>query len=195
MSTIVFFDMETTDLDTDLCHLIQLSAVCEEEEFDVYTLPLRRISEKAEELTGFTVSYGRLFRHGECLYTDTVNRALRKFIRFLQSCSSDGSPVLLAAHNAWDFDAPILTRLLQRFSLLEDFQLAVSGILDTLVLSRICNPFMRYHRLTSLARYFLRRNYDAHNALEDARVLQELFDLWDPAEWIVEKATSPTLNF
>ncbi|XP_049429313.1 DNA polymerase III subunit epsilon-like isoform X2 [Epinephelus fuscoguttatus] len=199
MSTIVFFDLETTGLDPG-CHIIQLSAVCGEREFNAYILPRRPISPKASELTGITKSRGTLYHHGTPLDTVFLYDALNDFIDFLSSCRPRHRkrprrrPVLLAAHNA-RFDAPILARVLQKCYLWEDFQQVVSGFVDTLPLSRNLFPGLHSYSLESLAEYFLYRYYDAHDGLEDARILQELFDFWDPDREDVWEVTFPTNEF
>ncbi|XP_049429310.1 DNA polymerase III PolC-type-like isoform X1 [Epinephelus fuscoguttatus] len=184
MSNIVFFDLETTGLDPR-CHIIQLSAICGEREFNAYILPRRPISPKASELTGLTQSRGTLYRHGTPLDTVFLYDALNDFIDFLSSCRPrrrtrpHRRPVLLAAHNAERFDAPILARVLRKCSLWEDFQQVVSGFVDTLPLSRNLYDLHSYS-LEFLVEYFLHRDYDAHDGLEDARILQKLFGFWDP---------------
>ncbi|KAL7401693.1 hypothetical protein ABVT39_003407 [Epinephelus coioides] len=199
MSTIVFFDLETTGLDPG-CHIIQLSAVCGEREFNAYILPRRPISPKASELTGITQSRGKLYRHGIPLDTVFLHDALNDFSDFLSSCRPrrrkrpHRRPVLLAGHNAKGFDAPILARVLQKCSLWEDFQQVVSGFVDTLLLSRNLYDLPSYS-LEFLAKHFLDRCYDAHNALEDARILQELFDVWDPDREDIWEVTFPTNEF
>ncbi|XP_034444939.1 DNA polymerase III PolC-type-like [Hippoglossus hippoglossus] len=176
-STIVFFDLETTGLDTNVCDIIQLSAVCGERLFNVYTLPFRAISEDTTRVNGFTVSNGGLFLRGNLLYTTPVYEALTSFIAFLQSFHR---PVLLAAHNAKGFDAPILTRVLLQNHLLQEFQQVVSGYLDTLLLSKWLYPNLPRHSQQFMVSHFLGRSYDAHNAVEDARMLQELYKIWNP---------------
>ncbi|XP_078112759.1 three prime repair exonuclease 2-like [Sander vitreus] len=192
--TIVFFDLETTGLDTASCHITQLSAVCEDDEFNVYTLPRRPITAGASQLTGFTVYRGQLYLNGNHVRTMSLFSALKSFIKFL---SYFRGPVLLAAHNAMEFDALVLTRLMQkRFFLRQRFQRVVSGFVDTLLLSRnLCprylNPGIKYSQ-KSLVSYFLGKSYDAHNALEDAKMLEELFNFWDPNSWDVADVTFPT---
>ncbi|XP_078023854.1 DNA polymerase III PolC-type-like [Epinephelus lanceolatus] len=199
MSNIVFFDLETTGLDPG-CHIIQLSAVCGEREFNAYILPRRPISPRATELTGLTQSRGTLYRHWTPLDTVFLYDALKDFIDFLRYCRPrrckrpHRRPVLLAAHNAKEFDAPILARVLQKCSLWEDFQQVVSGFVDTLLLSRNLYDLHSYS-LKSLAKHFLHRYYDAHDGLEDARILQELFDVWDPDREDIWEVTFPTSEF
>ncbi|XP_051266978.1 DNA polymerase III PolC-type-like [Dicentrarchus labrax] len=171
---IVFFDLETTGLDNG-CDIIQLSATCGNDVFDVFTVPRCPISKKAAEVTGFTVSYDILFRNETEIDTIPLEEALTSFIEYL---GSFGSPVVLAAHNAKRFDARVLTRVLQEFYLEDEFDKVVYEFLDTLLLSRKCFTNLHKHSLMSLALCFLKNSYDAHDALEKAKVLQKLFNIW-----------------
>ncbi|XP_031720897.1 three prime repair exonuclease 2 isoform X2 [Anarrhichthys ocellatus] len=175
--TIVFFDLETTGLDTTVCHIIQLSAVSGDRVFNVYTLPDRELTESAKRVTGFTVSDGELLLKGTPVNTVPLADALTSFIDFLRSFRS---PVLLAAHNAMRFDAPVLCRVLRELSLLQEFKQVAAVFLDTLPLSK--NLF-RLHSYSqeNMVRHFLKKTYDAHNAVEDATMLQELFNKWHPS--------------
>uniref|UniRef100_A0A672HWV1 exodeoxyribonuclease III n=1 Tax=Salarias fasciatus TaxID=181472 RepID=A0A672HWV1_SALFA len=127
-------------------------------------------------VTGFTVRDGKLFCHEDLKATTPLLEALQSFIAFL---SSFRRPVLLVGHNARSFDAPILSRVLTQSSLLEPFREAASGTLDTLPVSRELFPDLQNHRQEFLVRRFLNKQYGAHNAVEDAKVLQELFKHWD----------------
>ncbi|XP_071348554.1 maternal protein exuperantia-1-like [Trachinotus anak] len=183
---IVFFDLETTGLDTDVCDIIQLSAICGERDFNVYTLPRRPLTESAREVTGFTVSAFGLFLHGVPMSTTPLVEALTSFIAFLRSFRR---PVLLAAHNARRFDAPVLTRVLQQYSLRQEFQRVVSGFVDTFLLSKNLFRSQASYSQENLVRHFLGKTYDAHNAVEDARMLQELFKSWSPSALSVSRCT------
>ncbi|XP_077425676.1 DNA polymerase III subunit epsilon-like [Vanacampus margaritifer] len=175
--TVVFFDLETTGLDTERCDIIQIAAVCGTRVFNAYTVPRCAISKEAARLTGFSVVNGLLLRHGEAMPTVSLSRALTSFVEFLGSFRG---PVYLAAHNANRFDAPVLKRMLREFSLLQEFERAVSNYLDTFLLSkRMFTNFYSYS-LSYMVERFLDKSYDAHNALEDARMLQEVYHAWKP---------------
>ncbi|XP_073328512.1 DNA polymerase III subunit epsilon-like [Pagrus major] len=175
--TIVFFDLETTGLDTDMCHLIQLSAICGNRVFNAYTLPRRPITRGASAVTGFTVRGGNLFLHGTPVHTIPLSDALNSFIAFLRSFRR---PMLLAAHNARRFDGPVLMRVLRKFHLQQKFRRVVTGFLDTLQLCKYIYPGLDSYSQENLVHHFLDDTYDAHNAEEDARMLQELFNEWNP---------------
>ncbi|XP_017292499.1 DNA polymerase III PolC-type-like [Kryptolebias marmoratus] len=174
---IVFFDLETTGLDTTSCDIIQVAAVCAEKEFNKYTLPRQALTQSARQVTGFTVGPGGLSLHGQRVETTPLTEVLTSFISFLRSFRR---PVLLAAHNAKCFDAPVLTRVLRVHALLQEFQQVVSGFLDTFLLSKNLYPRLSSHSQEYMVRHFLGKSYNAHNAVEDARMLQELYKRWRP---------------
>ncbi|XP_031169682.1 uncharacterized protein LOC116060313 isoform X1 [Sander lucioperca] len=195
-ATIVFFDLQTTGLDTPWCHITQLSAICKDNIFNVYTRPSRLIHPEAIRRTGFTVNNGRLYLRRRRVRTKPIIYALTFFIDYL---SKFPGPVLLAAHNAKKFDAPVLSRLLQKFSLWQRFQQVVSGFVDTFMLSRKLypchlNPGMK-HSLKSLVYEFLGESFDAYNALKNAMMLQKLFNFWRPSSFYVEEVTFFTEDF
>lgn len=171
--------------DTTVCDIIQLAAICEDRVFNVYILPRQPLTESAKRVTGFTVSNNRLFLRGVPVDTIPLAEALTNFIAFLRSFHR---PVLLAAHNAKRFDAPVLTRWLQNCSLLQQFQQVVSGFLDTFLLSKDLFRLSSYSQ-EFMVRRFLGKSYNAHNAVEDARMLQELYKAWRPTTFSVSNCT------
>ncbi|XP_026167352.1 protein PML-like [Mastacembelus armatus] len=175
--TIVFFDLEATGLDTTVCDVIQLAAICGDRAYNVYILPGRDLDESAKRVTGFRFRNNSLFLDGIQVATTPLQEALANFITFLRSFQR---PVLLAAHGARRFDVPVLTRVLKRCLLWQEFQQVVSGFLDTLPLSKNLFNNLNSYSQENLVRHFLGRTYNAHNATEDARMLQELFKAWRP---------------
>lgn len=164
--------------DTRFCEIIQLSAICGDKTFDNYTLPSGHVEKGATKKTGLSVYEGRLYLYGNPVHTIPLSQALSSFLAFLKSFPG---PVLLAAHNATHFDWVVLTRVLQQFPLLMfQFQSTVVGHLDTLLLSRRIHAGLPSYSLPSLVSYFLGGGFNAHNAVEDARALQQLFYLWNP---------------
>ncbi|CAN9513988.1 unnamed protein product [Ophioblennius macclurei] len=181
---LVFFDLETTGFGIAECDVIQVAAVHEENVFDVYILPSQPIHEGASKVTGLTVQDGQLFHHGELKTTTPLLEALKSFITFVQSFKR---PVLLVGHNAHRFDTPILSRVLEQNQLLDQFQEVVSGTLDTLSLSEDLYPDLESHKQESLVNHFLKKDYEAHSAVEDAKILQELFKHWNIEDQTVLK--------
>ncbi|KAF6717709.1 DNA polymerase III PolC-type [Oryzias melastigma] len=183
---IVFFDLETTGLDTAVCDIIQVGAVCEEQVFNVYTLPSCALTRSAKQVTGFNVTPEGLFLRGRRKQTTPLLDALKAFLNFLRSFRR---PVLLAAHNARRFDAPVLTRVLQQHSLLQEFQQVVTDFLDTFLLSKNLFPNLTSYSQENLVQFFLRQFYNAHDAVEDAKMLQKLYNAWKPPPSKVWRST------
>lgn len=190
--TIIFFDLETTGLDTAVCDIIQLSAVCGKRVFNAYTLPRRALTESATRVTGFTVQHDGLYLRGTPVHTIPLLEMLTTFLAFLRSFPH---PVVLAAHSARRFDAPVLSRVLRQYSLREEFQQVVYGFLDTFLLAKNVFRGLGSYSQEYLVSRYLGKTYEAHNAVEDARVLQELFNTWSPSRYNTVRFIDRTLMF
>ncbi|KAL7858017.1 hypothetical protein AOLI_G00181190 [Acnodon oligacanthus] len=173
--TPVFFDLETTGLDTAGCDIVQLSAISGDQVFNVYMLPRCPITEGASRVTGLTTKGRKLFLHRQLVDTVPVQEALMSFISFLKTFSKP----FLVGHNCKRFDCPILLRILREFYLLDQFRDVVSGFLDTLLLSREMFALPKYSQ-PYLVQHFLQKSYGAHNATEDVKALQDLYTVWRP---------------
>ncbi|XDV53554.1 hypothetical protein PO909_022027 [Leuciscus waleckii] len=187
--TPVFFDLETTGLDTSACDIVQLSAISGNQTFNAYLLPRCSITDGASRVTGLTVSGQSLLFNRRPVPTVPHRRALADFISFLKTFNGP----FLVGHNSRRFDWPILRRVLEEFLLLEEFRRVVSGCVDTLPLSRDMFQLQKYSQ-PFLVQQFLREPYGAHDASEDARTLQELYRVWDPSQSLVRKHTTTTLR-
>lgn len=174
--------------ETNVCNIIQVSAICEGRSFNGYTVPKLPLSKHVTDLTGFVVHGPHLYRHGVAMQTLSVKDLLRRFIDYL----SQFYRPLLVAHNAEKFDAPVIMRVMAENGLLQQFRQVVSGFVDTYQLSKRLYPYLPGYSLTALARRFLGQQFDAHNALEDARILEKLFLTWKPAMHHIDMCTSRT---
>ncbi|XP_062887440.1 protein PML-like isoform X1 [Mobula hypostoma] len=172
--TLVFFDLETTGLENN-CDMVQLSAVSGEKIFDKYILPVKSISEGASAINGFQVMDGVLYRFGEPQSTSSLQETMEAFLQFLKAL---GTPLLIG-HNIWKFDAPILLRVLEELSMKDQFASCITGFLDTLWLAKSAVPRseVKSYMQTELVQVFLKKGYKAHNAVEDAKSLQELYSV------------------
>lgn len=168
-----------------MCDIIQLAAVCGERIFNGYTVPVRGISRGATNVTGFVVSGSRLYRYGDPVPTIPLRDLLIRFLAYLVQFHNP----ILVAHNAKWFDAPVLMRVLAENGLQQDFKQIVHGFLDTLQLSKQIYPSLPGYSLEALVNQFLGQHFDAHNAVEDAKVLQRLFYTWNPSDGIVNMYT------
>ncbi|XP_053347162.1 DNA polymerase III PolC-type-like isoform X2 [Clarias gariepinus] len=181
VETLVFFDLETTGLNTSACDIVQLSAICGKRTFNVYIFPRCIIDAGASRVTGLTTHGKRLLLRGQPVETVPLREALHLFISFLKTISRP----ILVGHNCKQFDCPILLRILDEFNLLEEFRDVVSAYLDTLMLSRKMFPNLQKRSQPFLVQHFLQKAYEAHNAIEDVRALQELYRVWRPSHDLV----------
>lgn len=165
--------------DTRYCEIIQLSAICGDVIFDAYTIPSGNVADGATQITGLSVREGCLYLWGNPVPTVPLRQVFTSFLAYIRSFQG---PVLLAAHNAKFFDMVILTRVLQQQfpDLWPQFKRMVPAFLDTLPLSKRVRPKLASYSLSSLVYKFLGEAFSAHNAVEDARVLQKLFYIWNP---------------
>ncbi|XP_078409953.1 protein PML-like [Cetorhinus maximus] len=172
--TLVFFDLETTGLDK-YCDIVQLSAVSGEKIFDKYILPSNPMSAGAAAVTGIQIMDGILYLRGEPQPTCSLQEAMAAFFQFLQSLDRP----LLAGHNIWKFDGPIILRAWKELSMKDQFASCVTGFLDTFWLSRDIVPRSEVssYRQPDLVRTYLKKDYEAHNAIEDVKSLQELYSV------------------
>ncbi|XP_051545762.1 uncharacterized protein plex9.1 [Myxocyprinus asiaticus] len=180
--TPVFFDLETTGLDTSACDIVQLSAVSRDKTFNAYIVPRCSMTYGASKITGLTVDGEALLLYRRRVRTVPLRQALADFISFLKTFNRP----FLVGHNSKRFDWPILTRILRQFDLLEEFQAVVSGCVDTLGLSREMFQLEKYSQ-PFLVQHFLRQSYGAHDATEDVRTLQDLYGVWKPCKDLVNK--------
>ena len=95
---------------------------------------------------------------------------------FLSFLSTLDRPVL-AAHNCTNFDSKVLYNALMKFDLVPHFKSVCLGFLDTLPLFKHTFPKQPSYKLDRLVKALLDQDYDAHNAIEDCKALQELVKL------------------
>ena len=168
--TKVFFDLETTSLQRD-CDIVQLSAVTEHASFNAYVLPTKPISQNATEITGLEVRDSKLYYKKTQVTAITISECLEQFIDWCQQKQR----VLLVAHNCKVFDAPRLVNHVEKCDKLEAFSKAVVGFSDTLsAFKNVYKGEMKGFSQGNLVKTILQKDYEAHNALDDAILLQEL---------------------
>lgn len=175
----VFFDLETTGLGHK-ADIVQLSAVCNDQEFNRYILPNKPIHPNASDVTGITMRDGVLYHNNVAVNTVTIQDGLESFLEFVQSFATNDNKPVLIGHNIERFDVPILYNQLKNVNMSKSFSDAVSGCIDTLTLAKnllskkdlnLCN-----FKQSTLVKELLGKTYDAHNALADVKSLQELFE-------------------
>lgn len=169
-----------------MCNIIQVSAICEGHAFNGYTVPELPLSKHVRDLTGFVVHGPHLYRHGVPVQTLLLKDLLSRFIAYL----SQFYRPLLVAHNAQNFDAPVIMRVMAENGLQQRFRQVVFGFVDTYQLSKHLYPYLPSYSLKALVNHFLHQRFDAHNALEDAKILEKLFITWKPSKYHIDMCTS-----
>jgi len=154
----VAFDLETTDLDADICDIVELGAVRVRngepvDEFRALLKGARHISPRATAVHGY--------RDEDVQDAPPLADVWPEFLRFV------GRDVLVA-HNAQEFDVPVLRRAARGLEGLERLT-----FFDTYPLAR--SLWHDSARLGDLALRFGIDSGRAHHALDDARTLARVF--------------------
>jgi len=159
----VVFDIETTGLDTLRDRIVEIGAVKVRdgevvETFEQLINPGVLIPYEVSQINNIT--------NDMIEYALPSNAALLKFQKFI------GDSDFLVGHNAAKFDYPFL---LSEFSR-NGIHHAKMRIKDTIFIARQYLPFLKRYSLANLCRHFQIENQDAHRALSDALVTNQIFD-------------------
>ena len=157
----IVFDTETTGLSANTDRITEIGAVkiCGGEiigEFQTFVNPETSISLEITKLTGITDEMvADAPKEGE---------ALRAFIDF---CGSE-SAVLVAHNDA--FDMAFLAAAASRNNITYSF-----SSVDTVSISRAIFTDSSNHKLGSIAKYLKLPEFNAHRAIDDAKILAQIF--------------------
>ena len=151
--------------------IIQLSAVHDDDEFNIYIIPEDKISAAASHMTQLSKLRGRLFHKGKPVPAEDSKEAFQKFFAWLKAKEKQ---VVLLAHNAKCFDSKRIILFPKKYDLLSYFQDCVIGFVETLALFKKALPNREKYSQESLDADLLGMCYSAHNSLEDVRALQRL---------------------
>lgn len=167
------------------CEIVQLAAVSGFHSLNLYIIPRCQMQRGAAKVTGFRVRRKRLYLHHQPVLTNSLREVLVSFIAFLKML---GRP-LVVGHNIQRFDCPLLARALDEQDLRAEFESLVSGYVDTLPLARemLKDRCLQSFRQENLVRELLGVNYKAHDALEDVRSLQTLFNVLQPTPDLISR--------
>ncbi|KAF2902123.1 hypothetical protein ILUMI_04056 [Ignelater luminosus] len=179
---------------TEKAEICQISAKHKDAVFNAYSLPLKKMSQEAENVTGLKIIRGEMFSGNEKLSTTPIKTVFENFLIYLKSFNS---PIILIAHNGFRFDFPIILRYLFQYKMMEQFKKTVVGFADTLT---IFKNFLtkrqeekQSFKVEDLARDFLGPEFTEglHNAAQDIKILSTLIDKINvPNDKIISMAKS-----
>ncbi|XP_040893921.1 uncharacterized protein LOC121181820 [Toxotes jaculatrix] len=180
--SLVFFDLETTGLGPS-CDIVQLAAVSGGHSLNLYVIPRCGMQRGATRVTGFRVRRQKLYLHRQLVLTNSLREVLVSFIAFLQMLKRP----LVVGHNIRRFDCPLLARALDEMDLRDEFDASISGCVDTLPLARemLKDRCLQSFRQENLVKELLGVTYKCHDALEDVRALQALYNVLQPTPDLV----------
>ena len=88
--------------------------------------------------------------------------------------NGENRKAVLVAHNAFS-DSRVIVSALIRTQMFDSFADKIHGFVDTLQLFRMCYPNLSSYSQPNLVSYFLKGQYNAHNARHDSHLLQQLY--------------------
>ena len=162
-----FLLINFTATDTEIC---QIAATDGKDEFNVYIIPKGYITSGASKVNKLRKKRGALYQGKERVDAIYLNQAITRFLAWLKM----KMPCLLIAHNARSFDARHLVNAVATCKEMQEFSQEVIGFSDSLTAFRERFPERKTYTQTSLAKDLLGATYNAHNALDDARMLHKL---------------------
>lgn len=150
--TFVVFDLETTDVKTDLAEIIELSALkvvdgVPTETFSTLVKPTASIPERITEITHIN--------NAMVLDAPSIENVMPDFFKF-----AHGS--ILCGHNIAGFDFPIVARIAEKQGYVFDNELC-----DTLLLARRYLTELPNCKLETISKAFDITHDNAHRALSD----------------------------
>ena len=160
----VAFDLETTGLDPEADHIIEIGAVrmCDGKElsrYQTFVQPHRVLDRKIVELTGIT---DEMLRDAP-----DIEAVLPEFLEFIGDRP-------LVAHNA-KFDTAFLQNACKRLSLPYTYT-----SIDTLSLSQQLLPDLPRHKLDIIAKTLKLPSFNHHRAADDANICGMIFAKFIP---------------
>lgn len=177
-NSVVFFDTETTGLNTDKAEIIQLSAKCNENKFDCFVKPKHGLRKEISELTGISLVRGKLHHKNQPVVSKDIVGALTDFLNFLRTLKP-GCKVVLVAHKA-PYDMGMLFKALEVAGLVHQLTEICVGFVDTLPMATRLLPKSQAgpenHKINGLLHFFYGDVVlELHNAFNDVLALESIF--------------------
>ena len=174
-ATEIVFDLETTGLKRT-SEIIQIAAqtVKGDHKFSVYSCPVKAISNEASDKTKFTKTANQLYHKDKPVETVDQKAALEQFVSFLD----EHKPVVLVGHNIKSYDLQVLFQNMG--PLWSSFSEIVCGCVDTKSLAPSVGEKRGFLGQEVLVKKYLKKQYEAHNAIADVESLCELWEVLKP---------------
>lgn len=150
--TFVVFDLETTDLKTDIAEIIELAALkivdgVETETFQTLIKPVATISKEISDITHITNTM--------VLDSPSVENVMPDFFKFTHDA-------ILCGHNIAGYDFPIISRIAEKMGYNFDNELV-----DTLLLARKYLTELPNCKLETISKAYGISHENAHRAMSD----------------------------
>ncbi|KAK3084374.1 hypothetical protein FSP39_012417 [Pinctada imbricata] len=172
--TYIVFDLETTGLIRQgiMPHITQIAAVemHSGNQFTCYVLPKVPIEASAEKVTGIVFDGTDLFVNGQKVDALTISDAIGKLLEWLGQFNT----VVLVAHNGRVFDFRVISHAVMLLGKHDEFIDKIDGLVDSLSMIRSCHKNLKSYKQECLALHFCGETYDAHDALEDVKMLSKI---------------------
>ncbi|XP_058801515.1 uncharacterized protein LOC131670148 [Phymastichus coffea] len=183
-SIIVYFDLETNGF-SKTADILQIAARYGDIEFATYIQPTQVLKEEASAVHGLRLLNGRLQFNGKNVETVSLTEAMIGFYEFLHRFNKK---CILTAHNC-TFDYTRLIMAIMKCFMMDRFQSVVEGFCDTLPLISKCNKEKGKgaNKLTNLANICKLNIENAHNAVADVQMLQEILLHFKVSENVMRK--------
>jgi len=172
---VIIFDLETSGLNPYHDDIIEIGAkiLQEDSSFQMLVKPKsgRPVSKKITQITGIT---NRDLRANGKKW----EQAYSEFYNWLFENTKDKENITLVSHNGDTFDFVFFKRMLKDLSTLVDeinIDIEKINFIDTLPLSKRLYPGRTYYNQPSLARTFSIIVDNAHRAMGDVIVLEQLY--------------------
>lgn len=173
-ASFIVMDLETTDLirHNVIPHITQIAAVEHEtgSQFSCYVVPKAQMSSGAAEITGIMWDGTNLRLKGNVVAAVPIFAALSNFFLWLQKFHN----AVLIAHNGKQFDFRILSNAADKSKLFNMFWESCVGCIDSIDVMKSKFPKLQKYSQPYLAEYICNKNYNAHNALDDVSMLNEI---------------------
>jgi DNA polymerase-3 subunit epsilon len=162
---VLFFDLETTGVDTQKDRIVQISGILvdgtNKEEFDIYINPQMKIPKEASDVHGIT---------DERVADEPILESVAEHIYEL----FNDKQTILAGYNILNFDIPLLISELNRCG----YKLSIQGreVLEVSNLVKRLIPRTLSHIFKAIYGTSIKDVYgDAHNSINDVKATADVF--------------------